>query len=112
MKNNKIELLAPAGNIEALKIAILYGADAVYMGGHHYGLRAKATNFTPEQMAEGINFAHEHGKKVYITANIIAHNEDFEGMAEYFKEMEEMGTDALIVADPGVFFSVDRKSVV
>lgn len=103
MKNNKIELLAPAGNIEALKIAILYGADAVYMGGHHYGLRAKATNFTPEQMAEGINFAHEHGKKVYITANIIAHNEDFEGMAEYFKEMEEMGADALIVADPGVF---------
>lgn len=103
MKNNKIELLAPAGNIEALKIAILYGADAVYMGGHHYGLRAKATNFTPEQMIEGINFAHEHGKKVYITANIIAHNEDFEGMAEYFKEMEEMGADALIVADPGVF---------
>ncbi|HHX61697.1 MAG TPA: U32 family peptidase [Epulopiscium sp.] len=103
MKNNTIELLAPAGNLEALKIAILYGADAVYMGGHHYGLRAKARNFTPEQMQEGIDFVHEHGKKVYITANIIAHNDDFEGMAEYFKEIEQMGADAIIVADPGVF---------
>lgn len=103
MKNNEIELLAPAGNLEALKIAILYGADAVYMGGHQYGLRAKATNFTTEQMKEGIDFVHEHGKKVYITANIIAHNEDFEGMATYFKELEAMGADALIVADPGVF---------
>ena len=103
MKNNDIELLAPAGNLEALKIAILYGADAVYMGGHQYGLRAKATNFTPEEMQEGINFVHEHGKKVYITANIIAHNDDFDGMAAYFKELEEMGADALIVADPGVF---------
>ena len=110
MENNKIELLAPAGNIEALKIAILYGADAVYMGGHHYGLRAKATNFTHEQMIEAINFAHEHGKKVYITANIIAHNHDFEGMADYFKELEEIGADALIVADPGVF-SVAKEAV-
>lgn len=100
--NNNIELLAPAGNLEALKIAILYGADAVYMGGHEYGLRAKAKNFTPEQMQEGIDFAHKHGKKVYVTANIIAHNEDFEGMADYFREIEGMGADALIVADPGV----------
>lgn len=100
---NKIELLAPAGNLEALKIAVLYGADAIYMGGHHYGLRAKARNFTPDQMQEGIDFAHAHGKKVYITANIIAHNDDFEGMAEYFKEIEAMGADAIIVADPGVF---------
>ncbi len=110
MKNNTIELLAPAGNLEALKIAVLYGADAVYMGGHHFGLRAKARNFTPEQMQEGIDFVHEHGKKVYITANIIAHNDDFEGMAEYFKEIEAMGADALIVADPGVF-SVAKETV-
>ena len=110
MKNNEIELLAPAGNLEALKIAILYGADAIYMGGHHYGLRAKARNFTPEQMQEGIDFAHEHGKKVYITANIIAHNDDFEGMADYFKEIEAMGADAIIVADPGVF-SVAKESI-
>lgn len=102
MKNNKIELLAPAGNLEALKIAVLYGADAVYMGGHSYGLRANARNFTPEQMQEGIDFAHSHGKKVYVTANIIAHNEDFEGMSDYFKELEQMGADAIIVADPGV----------
>ncbi len=102
MKKSNIELLAPAGNLEALKIAILYGADAIYMGGHHYGLRAKAVNFTPEEMIEGINFAHERGKKVYITANIIAHNEDFDGMAAYFKELEAMGADALIIADPGV----------
>jgi len=110
MKNNKIELLAPAGNIEALKIAILYGADAVYMGGHYYGLRAKAVNFTPEQMIEGINFAHKHGKKVYITANIIAHNDDFEGMADYFKELEKIGADGLIIADPGVF-TVAKEAV-
>ncbi|HHX60052.1 MAG TPA: U32 family peptidase, partial [Epulopiscium sp.] len=103
MKNNKIELLAPAGNLEALKIAILYGADAVYMGGHYYGLRAKAVNFTPEQMLEGIQFAHDHGKRVYITANIIAHNDDFKGMADYFRELEKIGADGLIIADPGVF---------
>lgn len=102
MKNNKIELLAPAGNLEALKIAILYGADAVYMGGHHYGLRAKARNFTTAQMIEGIEFAHSHGKKVYVTANIIAHNDDFEGMEDYFRELEQMNVDAIIVADPGV----------
>ncbi len=110
MKNNKIELLAPAGNLEALKIAVLYGADAIYMGGQHYGLRAKARNFTKEQMQEGIDFAHEHGKKVYITANIIAHNDDFDGMGDYFKEIEAMGADAIIVADPGVF-SVAKESV-
>ncbi len=110
MKNNNIELLAPAGNLESLKIAVLYGADAVYMGGHHYGLRAKARNFTVEQMQEGIDFAHEHGKKVYITANIIAHNDDFEGMPEYFKEIEQMGADAIIVADPGVF-SVAKETL-
>lgn len=102
---NKIkpELLAPAGDLEKLKIAILYGADAVYIGGEAYSLRAKAKNFTKETMAEGIRFAHEHGAKVYVTANIFAHNADFDGMAEYFKEIEELGADAVLISDLGVF---------
>lgn len=99
----KPELLAPAGDLEKLKVAILYGADAVYIGGEHFGLRAKAKNFTIDEMKEGINFAHSHNSKVYVTANIIAHNEDFNGMGEYFKTLEQIGADAILVADPGVF---------
>lgn len=99
----KPELLAPAGDLEKLKVAILYGADAVYIGGEHFGLRAKAKNFTIDEMKEGINFAHSHNSKVYVTANIIAHNEDFHGMGEYFKTLEQIGADAILVADPGVF---------
>lgn len=99
----KPELLAPAGDLEKLKIAILYGADAVYIGGEAYSLRAKAKNFTKETMAEGIRFAHEHGAKVYVTANIFAHNADFDGMAEYFKEIEALGADAVLISDLGVF---------
>ncbi|MCC8097647.1 MAG: U32 family peptidase [Eubacterium sp.] len=105
----KPELLAPAGDLEKLKIVINYGADAVYMGGESYGLRAKAKNFNLEEMAEGIKYAHEHGAKAYITANIFAHNEDLEGMREYFKELERIGADAVLVADPGVF-SVVREA--
>lgn len=100
---NNIELLAPAGDLEKLKIAFLYGADAVYIGGQSYGLRAKAKNFTDEQMLEGINFAHELDKKVYVTANIFAHNEDFEKMEEYFTNLEKIGIDGIIVSDLGVF---------
>ncbi len=108
----KPELLIPASSLEVLKVAVLYGADAVYIGGEMYGLRAKAKNFSREDMAEGIRFAHEHGKKVYVTANITAHNRDLEGVAEYFRELScldvtEEGTpirpDALIISDPGVF---------
>lgn len=99
----KPELLAPAGDLEKLKVAILYGADAVYIGGEHFGLRAKAKNFTIDEMKEGISFAHSHNSKVYVTANIIAHNEDFHGMDEYFKTLEQIGADAILVADPGVF---------
>lgn len=99
----KPELLAPAGDLEKLKVAILYGANAVYIGGEHFGLRAKAKNFTIDEMKEGINFAHCHNSKVYVTANIIAHNEDFHGMGEYFKTLEQIGADAILVADPGVF---------
>lgn len=99
----KPELLAPAGDLEKLKIAVLYGADAVYIGGEHFSLRAKAKNFNIEDMKEGIEFAHNHNVKVYVTANIIAHNEDFDGMGDYFKQLEKMRVDAILIADPGVF---------
>ncbi|NLM48167.1 MAG: U32 family peptidase [Epulopiscium sp.] len=101
-KKRKPELLAPAGSLEVLKTAIDYGADAVYIGGYEYGLRAKAKNFTMEEMAEGITYAHKHQVKVYVTANIIAHNQDLIGLDKYFKELAAMGADAVIVADPGV----------
>lgn len=110
MIDKKTELLAPAGDLEKLKIAVLYGADAVYIGGEEYSLRAKAKNFTEEQMKEGIEFAHSHGAKVYVTANIYAHNSDFEGMAEYFKKIEALGADAILISDLGVF-SVAREAV-
>ncbi len=102
----KPELLIPAGNLETLKTAIIYGADAVYIGGDMYGLRAKAKNFSLEDMKEGIEFAHQYGKKVYVTANITAHNRDLEGIRGYFRELKSFGTsrpDALIISDPGVF---------
>ena len=111
MQNKKkMELLAPAGDLEKLKIAVLYGADAVYIGGEAYGLRAKAKNFDIDTMAEGVKFAHDHGVKVYVTANIFAHNPDFEGMADYFKAVEAIGVDALIISDLGVF-SVAKEAV-
>ena len=81
----------------------MFGADAVYIGGEAFGLRAKAKNFSMEEMKEGIAFAHEHDVKVYVTANILAHNEDLSGVREYFKELKEIKPDALIIADPGVF---------
>lgn len=105
MENNrkKPEVLAPASSLEVLKTAVYYGADAVYIGGEMYGLRAKAKNFSKEDMAEGIRFAHEHGKKVYVTANITAHDRDLEGVQKYFEELKEIDPDALIISDPGVF---------
>lgn len=106
----KIELLAPAGNLEKLKMAIMYGADAVYIGGEEYGLRASADNFTLEQMKEGLEFAHARGKKVYLTMNIIPHNEDFEGMGNYVKEVAAIGVDAIILSDPGVFSIVKENA--
>lgn len=108
--NKKVELLAPAGDYEKLVIAVLYGADAVYIGGEEYGLRAKAKNFDLETMKKGIEFAHSHGVKVYVTANIYAHNDDFYGMAEYFKKVYEIGADALLISDLGVF-SVAKEAV-
>ena len=97
------ELLIPASSLEVLKVAVIYGADAVYIGGEAFGLRAKAKNFSMEDMAEGIRFAHEHGVKVYVTANILAHNDDLEGAREYFRQLREIGPDALIISDPGMF---------
>ena len=101
--NRKPELLIPASNLEVLKTAVIFGADAVYIGGEAFGLRAKAKNFSKEDMAEGIRFAHSHGKKVYVTANILAHNRDLDGARAYFRELKEIGPDALIISDPGMF---------
>ena len=106
MKRQKPELLIPASSLEVLKTAVIFGADAVYIGGEAFGLRAKAKNFSPEEMAEGIAFAHKYGVKVYVTANILAHNGDLDGAAVYFEELKNMqpeSPDALIISDPGMF---------
>lgn len=103
LRVGKPELLVPAGSLEVLKTAVLYGADAVYIGGEVFGLRAKAKNFSKEEMAEGIAFAHAHGVKVYVTANILAHNDDLDEAAAYFRELGEMKPDALIISDPGMY---------
>lgn len=108
--NKKPELLSPAGDLEKLKIAVTYGADAVYMGGKSLGLRAKAKNFDYSEMIEGIAFAHKNNARVYITANIFAHEEDFDGIETYFKELQEIGADAIIISDPGIF-TIAKKAV-
>lgn len=100
---NKPELLVPASSLEVLKVAVMYGADAVYIGGEMFGLRAKAKNFTLKEMGEGIAFAHAHDKRVFVTANITAHNRDLEGVRGYFEELKQIKPDALIISDPGVF---------
>ncbi len=104
--NNKMELLAPAGNLEKLKIAVTYGADAVYFGGEAFSLRAGAGNFTIEEMKEGIAFAHERGVKCYLTLNIFAHNGDIEPLKEYLAEIRDIGLDACLISDPGILFLV------
>ena len=103
-----IELLAPAGDLERLKTAFVYGADAVYIGGEIFGMRSAAKNFNKEDMAEGVRFAHERGKRVFVTVNIIPRNEEFEQLEAYLKELDEIGVDAVIVSDPGVFSVVKR----
>ena len=100
---NKPEVLAPAGSLAKLKYAIMYGADAVYIGGEAFSLRVAAKNFTIEEIREGIEFAHERGAKVYITANIIPHNSDLEKFPEFVREVAELGADAIIVSDLGAF---------
>lgn len=103
MRREKPELLIPASNLEVLKVAVTYGADAVYIGGEMFSLRAKAKNFSKEDMKAGIAYAHKYGKQVYVTANITAHNRDLESVRTYFQELKEIKPDALIISDPGVF---------
>ena len=106
MNYKKPELLITASSLEVLRTAVMFGADAVYIGGEAFGLRAKAKNFSSEEMAEGVAFAHAHGVKVYVTANILAHNYDLDGARKYFAELRDMKPeqpDALIISDPGMF---------
>lgn len=102
-RQGKPELLVPASSLEVLKTAVMFGADAVYIGGEAFGLRAKAKNFSSKEMGEGIRFAHAHDVKVYVTANILAHNDDLDGARTYFEELREIRPDALIISDPGMF---------
>lgn len=102
----KPELLAPAGDMEKLMMAVHYGADAVYLGGREFGLRAAAGNFTPEEMASAVKYAHEHGVKVYVTVNIFAHNRHLKGLPDCARELQRIGVDAVLVADPGVLLAV------
>lgn len=102
IKMIKPELLAPAGDMEKLKVAVIYGADAVYLGGQQFSLRAGATNFDRQELQAGIAFAHSHGVKIYVTANVFAHNQDLDNLAEYFRFLAESGADAVIASDPGV----------
>ena len=108
---NKIELLAPAGDLEKLKWAILYGADAVYVGGKDFSLRANATNFTIDEIKEGVKFAHEHNAKVYVTVNIVFHQEDFNGLEEYLRSLEEIGVDAIIASDIFILDFLKEKNI-
>jgi putative protease len=101
-----LELLAPAGNLEKLKTAISYGADAVYLGGQRFGLRSQSKNFSIEEMKEGAEFAHARGARVYVTLNIYAHQEDFEGLEAYLLQLQEANVDAVIVSDPGILMMV------
>ncbi|ADO76986.1 peptidase U32 family protein [Halanaerobium praevalens] len=106
---NKIELLAPAGNLEKLKTAILFGADAVYCGGLNFGLRAGADNFSVEELKQGIEFAHQRDKRVYMTLNMIPHNEELAQLPEYIEKIKVLNLDALIISDPGVFAFVKKE---
>ncbi|MFK7694253.1 U32 family peptidase [Paenibacillus sp. HJGM_3] len=106
----KPELLAPGGSLEKLKFAVHYGADAVYIGGQKYGLRSSADNFTFEEMREGVEFAKRYGAKVFVAANIYAHNEDIEGIEEYLRNLQEVGIAAIIVADPAIIETCKRAA--
>lgn len=106
----KIELLAPAGDLEKLKMAIIYGADAVYLGGEEFGLRTASKNFTLDEIKAGVEFAHSKGKKVYVTMNIVPHNEDLEGLEDYVLKLYNNGVDGVIVSDPGIFSIIRRTT--
>ena len=109
--SKRIELLSPAGNLEKLKIAFLYGADACYIGGRDFSLRANAKNFSIEEIAYACNYAHNLGKKVYVTVNIVFHNEDVNNLKEYLIKLEECKVDAIIVSDPLVIDVVKNNNI-
>lgn len=106
----KIELLAPAGDLNKLYTAIDYGADAVYLGGESFGLRKASKNFSIENIKKGVEYAHERGKKVHVTMNIIPHEDDIVGVEEYAEQLEEIGVDAVIVSDPGMFMRIKEAT--
>ena len=109
--NKKVELLAPAGNLERLKIAFSYGADAVYIGGQDYSMRANAKNFSLDDIKEACSYAHSLGKKVYVTVNIVFHTEDFKGLVEYLKSLEAFNVDAIIVSDMALIDIVSDNNI-
>ena len=106
---DRIELLAPAGDMERLKVTLLYGADAVYIGGYKYSLRANAVNFSKEEIKEACLFAHKRNKKVYLTLNMVFHNEDIDGVYEYIDEVVSCGIDAFIISDPFIISYIKKK---
>ena len=108
---SRVELLAPAGSLEKLKIAYLYGADAVYLGGVNYSLRANATNFSDEEIKIGCDYAHRLGKKIYVTVNIVFHNDDYEGLVSYLKRLASFGVDAIISSDPSIIDIVHKEGI-
>ena len=108
---NKIELLAPAGTLEKLKIAINYGADAVYLGGKKFSLRANAQNLSNEEIKEACEYAQKLGKKIYVTVNIIFHNDDYEGLIEYLKDLASYKVDAIIVSDPSIIEIIKENKI-
>ena len=107
-QRKKPELLIPAGSLEVLETAVRYGADAVYIGGEAFSLRAKAKNFDDEDLKKAIEYTHAHGVHVHVTANIFAHNYDFPEVEEYLKKLKSYGPDALIISDPGIFMAARR----
>lgn len=111
MNKKKVELLAPAGSIDRLKIAYLYGADAVYIGGKNYSLRANATNFSEPEIKEACEIAHKLGKKLYVTVNIVFHNEDYEGLIDYLKKLASYKVDAIISSDPSIIDIIKENKI-
>ena len=109
-KRKKPEVLAPAGNFEKLRFAVVYGADAVYCAGAHFGLRARADNFSDEELGEATAWVHARGKKIFVTLNMIPHEADFDGLEPYIQFLHEIGVDGVLVADPGVFAVVRRTA--
>lgn len=103
MTDKKVELLAPAGDFEKLKTAIKFGADAVYLAGDNFGLRANAKNFSNDELKEAVSYAHARNVRVHVTMNIMPHDGDMDGIVEYLENLNKIGIDALIISDPGIF---------